>query len=73
MYKDYDYLFKTSLIGDLGAGKTSLKIRISDMDYYASNYMTIGVDFAIRKFDVFNNTVKLQIWDTVIIKLLMKS
>ncbi|GBE63083.1 small GTP-binding protein [Babesia ovata] len=62
--KEYDHLFKIIIIGDSGAGKSSLLLRFAD-DTYSESYMsTIGVDFKIKTVKIDNATIKLQIWDT---------
>eukprot|EP01083_Nonionella_stella_P272002 922126_1 len=63
-YNDYDYLLKMLLIGDSGVGKSCLLVRYSDDTYNSSYISTIGVDFKIKTFDMNNEIVKLQIWDT---------
>eukprot|EP00798_Chlamydomonas_sp_ICE-L_P014285 gene14285-20262_t len=61
---DCDYLVKLLLIGDSGVGKSCLLLRYSD-DSFTSNFITtIGIDFKIKKLEVANKLVKLQIWDT---------
>ncbi|OHS94230.1 GTP-binding protein yptV1 [Tritrichomonas foetus] len=61
---DYDALFKVLIIGDSGVGKSSLLLRFSD-DMFSDSYIsTIGVDFKIRKIDLDDMVIKLQIWDT---------
>lgn len=61
---DYDYLFKTILIGNSGVGKTSIINRYVDKIYTENYISTIGVDFKIKTNKVDDNVVKLQIWDT---------
>lgn len=61
---DYDYLFKTILIGNSGVGKTSIINRYVDQIYSENYISTIGVDFKIKTLVRDNETVKLQIWDT---------
>jgi|JI6StandDraft_1071083.scaffolds.fasta_scaffold09423_5 Ras-related protein Rab-1A len=64
MIKEYDYLFKFVIVGNQGAGKSSLFIRFSD-DTFVENYLaTIGVDFRFKTLEVDNLQCKLQIWDT---------
>merc|ERR1711874_641300 len=64
MKRDHDHLFKLVLIGDSGAGKSSLLLRFAD-DTFTENYITtIGVDFRFKTIPVDNKSVKLQIWDT---------
>ncbi|CDR96311.1 Rab1b, putative [Babesia bigemina] len=74
--KEYDHLFKIIIIGDSGAGKSSLLLRFAvspsthrhiamQDDTYSESYMsTIGVDFKIKTVKIDNATIKLQIWDT---------
>jgi small GTP-binding protein len=54
------FSYKIVTIGDAGTGKTALTLRYTN-NYYSQTEMTIGVDFAIKKFGDFG---KLQIWDT---------
>jgi small GTP-binding protein len=61
---DYDFVFKTLLIGNSSVGKSSLLLRFSDNLFQESFYPTIGVDFKIRTFEHEGSVVKLQMWDT---------
>ena len=61
----YEFLFKVSLIGDSGTGKTSIITRFIDNVFKSETSTTIGVDFKIVSFDLGNETyAKMQIWDT---------
>ena len=61
----YEYLFKVSLIGDSGTGKTSIITRFIDNVFKEDTSPTIGVDFKIVSFDLGNEIyAKMQIWDT---------
>ena len=61
----YEFLFKVSLIGDSGTGKTSIISRFIDDVFKEDTTTTIGVDFKIVSFDLGNETyAKMQIWDT---------
>ena len=61
----YEYLFKVSLIGDSGTGKTSIITRFIDNIFKEDTSTTIGVDFKIVSFDLGNEIyAKMQIWDT---------
>merc|ERR1712217_469495 len=64
MKRDYDHLFKLVLIGDSGAGKSSLLLRFADDTFTESYITTIGVDFRFKTIPVERKTIKLQIWDT---------
>ena len=68
MSEEYDYLFKSIIIGDGGVGKTSLSRRFSK-GIFTDNYkMTIGVDFHVKTIPIETVegviTCKLQLWDT---------
>ena len=77
MYQKTSY--KCTLLGDfglssfllsshsasLGAGKSSLLLRIAYDKFGREFEPTIGVEFGLKKFNVNGNDIKLQIWDTV--------
>ncbi len=60
----YDFLFKVSLLGDSGTGKTSLLMRLTDNVFNANTSSTIGVDFKILSLKYRNKLAKIQLWDT---------
>jgi small GTP-binding protein len=68
MSEEYDYLFKSIVIGDGGVGKTSLSVRFSKGIFTEDYKMTIGVDFHVKTITVETSegvmTCKLQLWDT---------
>uniref|UniRef100_A0A0A9WD40 Ras-related protein Rab-43 n=1 Tax=Lygus hesperus TaxID=30085 RepID=A0A0A9WD40_LYGHE len=61
---EFDFLFKIVLIGDCGAGKTSVVQRFKTGNFVERHGNTIGVDFSMKSVTIENKKVKLQIWDT---------
>ncbi len=68
MVEEYDYLFKSIVVGDGGVGKTALTLRFSKGFFTEDYKMTIGVDFHVKtiSIDTFEGLIKckLQLWDT---------
>ena len=68
MVEEYDYLFKSIVVGDGGVGKTALTLRFSKGFFTEDYKMTIGVDFHVKtiSIDTFEGPIKckLQLWDT---------
>ncbi len=68
MVEEYDYLFKSIVVGDGGVGKTALTLRFSKGFFTEDYKMTIGVDFHVKTItiDTFEGPIKckLQLWDT---------
>eukprot|EP01051_Picozoa_sp_SAG22_P011941 SAG22_NODE_1196_length_5198_cov_3.167092_3_plen_221_part_00 len=63
--EDYEYLFKTVLIGDSGVGKSNLLSRFTKNEFNLESKSTIGVEFATRTVKTQDGKViKAQIWDT---------
>ena len=54
------FSYRLVTVGDTGCGKTALTMTYAN-GFYGRNDMTIGVDFAIKKFE---DGSKVQIWDT---------
>jgi len=52
------------LLGDSGAGKSSLVLRFADDEFQEDFQPTIGIDFKLRTLEINNQTVKVQVWDT---------
>lgn len=62
---NYNYLFKISLIGDSGVGKTSILLRFVDNSFKDDTSSTIGVDFKIVSVYLGDDIyAKMQLWDT---------
>lgn len=51
-----DYLFKTLIIGDSGAGKSALLVRFADNAFYTEYISTVGVDYRIKTLKVDHNS-----------------
>jgi small GTP-binding protein len=68
MAEEYDYLFKSIVVGDGGVGKTALTLRFSKGFFTEDYKMTIGVDFHVKtiSIDTAEGPIrcKLQLWDT---------
>jgi small GTP-binding protein len=69
MSDEYDFLFKSIVVGDGGVGKTALTLRFSKGFFTEDYKMTIGVDFHVKTIMIETEDegllrVKLQIWDT---------
>ena len=60
----FDHKFKILILGDAGAGKTSITRRFALDDFEPSYMATIGIDFMETVLTVSGERVKLQIWDT---------
>ena len=61
-----EFLFKILVIGELGAGKTSLIKRYVHQIFSDHYRATIGVDFALKVFqwnDEEGTVIRLQLWD----------
>lgn len=79
----YSYLFKYIIIGDtgfysfklfiesLGVGKSCLLLQFIDKRFRQKHEVTIGVEFGARMINVEGKNVKLQVWDTVILAIVM--
>ena len=57
-------IYKIVLIGESGAGKTSMLLRFADDVFNQHPMTTVGVDFKIKTLKIDKKVIKLQIWDT---------
>ena len=64
--KNYDYLFKILVIGDSFVGKTSLIRRFSDDIFIENDFLSIGIDFILKKKEIDDKLIKVQVWDPCI-------
>jgi len=60
----FDYLFKTIIVGSPGVGKTSITLRFATGTFRERYLPTIGVEFSVKDIEVQGKQVKLQTWDT---------
>ena len=61
---DYDFLFKTVLIGDSGVGKSNLLSRYTKNEFHLGSKATIGVELAHKNVVIDSKKIRAQIWDT---------
>ncbi len=57
-------LFKVILIGESGVGKTNLFNRFMRNEFKSDTTATIGIEFAIKNYEVKDKVIKVQLWDT---------
>lgn len=68
----YHYLLKFIVIGDtgkthiyiVGVGKSCVVLQFVENKTRSAHDVTIGVEFGAKTIKVFNQNIKLQIWDT---------
>jgi len=58
-----DAMFKIVFFGDGGVGKTTLINRYLTGVFKSDSVITIGVDFHVKKVEIAEKRVSLQIWD----------
>ena len=56
-------VYKTVLIGEGGVGKTSLAVRYTEDRFDQQMKMTIGVNFATKKLNIYGTDLTLLLWD----------
>jgi len=59
----YDATFKIIIFGDAGTGKTTLTQRYLTNLFKSDSKMTIGVEFEVKRIEIDEFKIKLQIWD----------
>jgi predicted ATP-dependent serine protease len=60
----------SALIGKhIGVGKSCLLLQFTDKRFKATHDLTIGVEFGSRTIAIKDQNVKLQIWDTVSLRI----
>ena len=56
-------VIKIIVVGDAGAGKTSIIKRYVNNFFSEDHKATVGVDFAVKQVNVAGKEVRLQLWD----------
>ena len=64
--KQFDYLLKLIIVGDIGVGKSNILLRFVRNQFKDEYKTTIGVDFGEKKIDYNNKTYKIQIWENTV-------
>ena len=62
--KEYNFLFKYILIGDVSVGKTNLLMRFTQNKFTEDYEGTIGVEFGTKTVKIKQKEYHIQIWDT---------
>mmetsp|Transcript_17214 Transcript_17214/g.40370 ORF Transcript_17214/g.40370 Transcript_17214/m.40370 type:complete len:218 (+) Transcript_17214:323-976(+) len=60
---DAERAIKCLVVGDAGIGKTSFVKRTVNEGFFETYKTTVGVDFKIKRMQVNNESVRLQLWD----------
>ena len=60
----YDHAFKIIVIGDSGAGKTSITCKMTSGNFYEQPTPTVGFELFPFLIKYKNKIIKLEIWDT---------
>lgn len=56
--ENYDYLFKTVIIGDSGVGKSNIFSRFIRDEFNLDSKATIGVEFSAKNLTIQDKTIK---------------
>jgi GTPase SAR1 family protein len=59
------------VIGDTGVGKSCLLLQFTDKRFQPVHDLTIGVEFGARMVTIDQKQIKLQIWDTASVYILL--
>eukprot|EP00112_Aurelia_sp_Birch-Aquarium-sp1_P014242 Seg3060.4 transcript_id=Seg3060.4/GoldUCD/mRNA.D3Y31 product="Ras-related protein Rab-3" protein_id=Seg3060.4/GoldUCD/D3Y31 len=70
--QNFDYMFKLLIIGNSSVGKTSFLFRYADDSFTSAFVSTVGIDFKVKTVFRNDKRIKLQIWDTGSIGVLVK-
>ena len=64
MTSNYNLIFKIVLIGDSNVGKTNILSKYLQNEFNPDSKATVGVEFGSKTFNINDNVIKAQIWDT---------
>ncbi len=48
MDPNFDYMFKTLIVGNSGVGKTAFLVRYTEDTYVSTFVSTVGIDFKVK-------------------------
>ena len=69
--QDYDYILKFVICGDTSVGKSTILHSFINNTFIADCNPTMGVEFATKKINLGKKIIKIQIWDTVFLLLII--
>ena len=69
--QNFDYMFKLLIIGNSSVGKTSFLFRYADDSFTSAFVSTVGIDFKVKTVFRQDKRVKLQIWVSKWMRILM--
>ena len=61
---EYDYLFKSILVGDSYVGKTNILSKYIKNEFNQNTKSTVGVEFGTKILKIEDKIIKAQVWDT---------
>ncbi|KRW99728.1 P-loop containing nucleoside triphosphate hydrolase [Pseudocohnilembus persalinus] len=64
MSQKKEYVAKVLIIGEAKVGKTSILTTYTEGVFPESTMPTLGIDYRIKRLDIGDQIIKLQIWDT---------
>ena len=56
---NFDYMFKTLIVGDAGVGKTAFLVRYTDGTWVSDYIPTVGIDFKVKTLTRYGSFRKL--------------
>lgn len=63
-FYNYNYIFKSILIGDTNVGKSALLRQFCHGTFQSLHELTIGVELDFKIIQVYDKNIKLHVWDT---------